>query len=424
MSPRNRRRLERGGVTTIVAILLGGGVFFGMLALSLDVGRVLAEKRELQNSADAAAQSLATDCWKAPASCTYIGAGAVATRTKNLANNNANDATTTIASACSVNIPGSPINGCPSTVSGFAECAALPPVYGAMSGLPYVEVRTRTRTTSGGNALTNFVAGFLGTQTTSVGACARSALGNAEGDGDVPITFSACDWQHATGGTTGGGGGAYYPSPVYSAAAPYGYGGAGGSPLWPAAAANPPAQNQGQEIILLAQNPPGGATAPSPCPNWQGHALPGGFGILETTSNPCEFVEYPHHWMHTSTGNNTSCNLDALVGKVINLPIFDCTADSAPGVAPPVGDCSQGNGNNAYYHRVGYAQFYLSGYSLNVTGGIPNKHKSLVSNQFPCNGGDRCISGWFLAGSLSATAITGPPGGAGSFGLVAAIPAG
>ena len=83
-----------------------------------------------------------------------------------------------------------------------------------------------------------------------------------------------------------------------------------------------------------------------------------------------------------------------------------------------------GNGSNAYYHRVGYAAFYLSGYSINVTGGIPNKVKSLVSGNFPCNGGDRCISGWFLTGELSATAISGPPGGAGGFGTFAVVPAG
>jgi hypothetical protein len=176
--------------------------------------------------------------------------------------------------------------------------------------------------------------------------------------------------------------------------------------------------------VLLSQNPPGGATLPTGCPTWSGHALPGGFGVLETTSDPCKFVEYPHHWMHTSTGNNTTCDLEALVGKVINIPIFDCTNTTAPGVAPPVNGCDTGNGSNAYYHRAGYAQFYLSGYALNVSSGIPNKAKSLVSNQFPCSGGDRCISGWFLKGELSSQAISGPPSSSGNFGTYAVVPAG
>jgi hypothetical protein len=135
-------------------------------------------------------------------------------------------------------------------------------------------------------------------------------------------------------------------------------------------------------------------------------------------------VEYPHHWMKTDTGNSTSCDLSSFVGKVINLPIFDCTDTVAPGVGPAGLPCDTGNGSNAYYHRAGYAAFYLSGYKLNVTSGIPNQHKSLVSNQFPCNGPYRCLSGWFVTGELSATAISGPPGGPGGFGAFAVVPAG
>ena len=139
-------------------------------------------------------------------------------------------------------------------------------------------------------------------------------------------------------------------------------------------------------------------------------------------------MQYPYHWMKTDTGNNTSCNLNALVGKVINLPIFDCTYTTAPGAEypTPASLCDTGNGSNAYYHRVGYAQFYLSGYSLNVTGGFPNKVKSINPNfnAFPCNGADRCISGWFLKGELTATAISGPPTGSGSFGTYTVVPAG
>ena len=115
-----------------------------------------------------------------------------------------------------------------------------------MTGLPYVEVRTRTQTANGAgrnNFMQNWIAGLNGNSTTSsAGACARAAVGTpADQDSELPITFSACDWQHATGGTTGGGGGSYYPSPVYNGSNAYGYGGAG-QPAWPAAAATPPAR--------------------------------------------------------------------------------------------------------------------------------------------------------------------------------------
>jgi hypothetical protein len=410
---------ERGAVATVVAVLLAGGVLMGFLALSLDVGQVLAEKRQLQNSADAAAMSLAKSC--AEGNC-VAGADSLA----NLVDNNANDKVSGIQSQCATNMPGSTLQPCPVGSGAWADCSPLPPALAAMGALPYVEVRTRTQTANGAgrnNYMRNWIAGINGgSSTSSAGACARAVVGApADTSSELPITFSACDWQHATGGTTGGGGGSYYPSPVYTSASPNGYGGVG-QPPWPHAAAAPPAQIQGQEIILLSQNPPGGATMPTGCANWNGHALPGGFGSLETTSDPCQFVEYTHHWMKTDTGNNTSCNLSALVGKVINLPIFDCTNTTAPGVGPPVNGCTTGNGSNAFYHRAGYAQFYLSGYALNVAGGFPNKVKSLVSNQFPCNGSDRCISGWFLKGELSSTAISGPPSA--GFGSYTVVPGG
>jgi hypothetical protein len=316
----------------------------------------------------------------------------------------------------------------PST-GAWADCAPLPPALAAMGALPYVEVRTRTQSANGAgrdNFLKNWIAGINGNSTTSAaGACARAVVGNPpDGISELPITFSACDWSHATGGTPTTSG-SYYASPVYNGAPnDYGYGGTG-QPPWPQPAATPPAQLQGQEVVLLSQNPPGGATLPTGCPTWSGHALPGGFGVLETTSNPCKFVEYPHHWMHTSTGNNTTCDLEALVGKVINIPIFDCTNTTAPGVAPPVNGCDTGNGSNAYYHRAGYAQFYLSGYRLNITGSVQNKVKSVVpaNNQFPCGNGDQCISGWFLTGALSSTAISGPPS-SNNFGSWTVVPAG
>jgi hypothetical protein len=412
---------ERGAVATVVAVLLAGGVLMGFLALAIDVGQVLVEKRQLQNSADAGAMSLAKSCAKG--NC-VAGADSLA----NLVDNNANDNMSGIQSQCATNMPGSTLPACPVGTGAWADCSPLPPALAAMGALPYVEVRTRTQTANGAgrnNFMRNWIAGMNGNSTTSsAGACARAAVGTpADLSSELPITFSACDWQHATGGTTGGGGGAYYASPVYNGVNAYGYGGAG-QPPWPAAAAAPPAQLPGREIVLLSQNPPGGATMPTSCPTWNGHALPGGFGALETLSDPCQFKEYPFHWMKTDTGNNTSCDLNALVGKVINLPIFDCTYTStlSSEYPSPTSLCSTGNGSNAYYHRAGYAQFYLSGYNLNVTGGIPNKRQSLVSGNFPCNGSNKCISGWFLTGELSATAISGPPNT--GFGTFTVVPAG
>jgi hypothetical protein len=166
---------------------------------------------------------------------------------------------------------------------------------------------------------------------------------------------------------------------------------------------------------------------PNSCPSWQGHALPGGFGNLETTSDPCQIKEYPFAWMHTDPGGSMDCDISSSVGKVVNIPVYDCTSDYQPSSAslpPPGGDCTRGNGSNAWYHRQGWAQFYLSGYRLTTTGSIPNAKKSLVSNTFPCGGGESCIAGWFVTGSLSATTISGPPSGSGYFGSYTVLPAG
>lgn len=407
---------------TIVGVLLATGVFLGMASISVDVGRILVEKRELQNSADAAAVSLALDCYKTPSSCTTTNPNAV-----RLTNANASDGQSTIESVCSVNIAGSASPQCGTPSGGLADCAGLPPALASMSNLPYVEVRTRTKAENGSTFANWLAAAAFGAaqRNGGAGACARAAVGAVnDGIATLPLTFSACDWQHASGGNTGGGGGQYYTSPNYTAYPQYGYA-TNGSPAWPLPALPPPAQLLGQEVILLSQNPPGGATQATPCPNWNGHALPGGFGVLETGSDPCVIKQYDFHWMHTSTGNNIGCDLSAYVGKVINIPIFDCTVDgnSPPTGESPIGTCATGNGNNAWYHRAGFAQFYLSGYSINVTSGLPNKQKSLVSNQFPCNGADRCISGWFLSGQLTATAISGPPSSSG-FGGYGAVPAG
>ncbi len=421
-------RNERGAVATIFAVLIIGGVMLGLLAISIDVGNLMWERRQLQNAADAASLSLAKSCAEGTCAPSVNGLDA-------LVNQNSKDGASGYTSQysgtgqCGVNVPG--LDPCAPTSGGLADCPSVPS--GLASDVPYVEVHTETRTNA--NSLTQIFAQAAGMNGNNVeAACARVAYGTpGGGEADLPLTFSACDWQHATGGTTGGGG-SYYPSPVYNGANAYGYGGSG-QPAWPQAAATPPAQNLGQEVILLAQNPPppgngnGGNQIPAtPCPSWNGHVLPGGFGVLETQTSPvvdkCRFVEYTHHWMHTSTGNNISCNLDDLVGKVVNIPVFDCTNTTAPGVAPPVNGCDTGNGDNAYFHRAGYAAFYLSGYNMNVTGGIPNFRRSLVSGNKPCGNPNTCISGWFVTGELNASAVSGPPTGQGYFGAYAIVPVG
>jgi len=436
----SRRRRDRGAIALIITVLFAGGVLLGCAALTVDVGQLYSERRQLQNGADAAALALARVCSSGGA-CSYAAADNVAlgnNRISLLNSANANDNSAGFNAAFNATYENglcgraTTLPDCVVPNGSLLDCPALPPYLTANSAIPYAEVHNLTETSSGGSILpTAFgraVTGFAGA---AVSSCARAAWGApGGGGGNIPITVSGCDWMHATGGTIGGGGGAYYPPPVYGTpgGTSYGYGGAG-QPAWPPAAATPPAQNVGGEIIMLVQNPPGGQTPPSACPTWQGHALPGGFGILDTTSDPCIAKQYANNWLHTSTGNNVGCDLAALIGKVLYIPVFDCSYTSLPGAEyppSPAADCSTGNGNNAWYHRVGYAAFYLSGFNVTVTGSLSNKQKSLVSNQFPCNGGESCISGWFVDSGLQASYIQAPApsSGTGNFGAFVILPAG
>ena len=52
----------RGAIGVLVAVLIGGGVLFGMGALVVDVGQIYQNRAELQNGADAAALAVAKSC--------------------------------------------------------------------------------------------------------------------------------------------------------------------------------------------------------------------------------------------------------------------------------------------------------------------------------------------------------------------------
>jgi hypothetical protein len=447
MNPLRRSRVgsaarrERGATTVVTAVLLLP-VLLGCLALSFDVGQLMWERRQLQNGADAAVVLAAKTCSKTPALCPTGGNALGTDPVSQLASQNANDQKTNVlANAICGNAtarslaPSLLVNPecssslTPTAPQGTTQCAPRPANLPA--GVPYIELTTTTKTSGGtGIASRVFSAANNTDRKTTVAACARAAWGSPGSSTPLaPLTVSGCDWQHATGGTSGGGGGAYYPPPVYTAANPKGYG--TGNP-WPAAFAAPPTQNPGGEVVLLVQNPPGGHLTATPCPTWQGHALPGGFGVLETiSSSACEAKQYPFNWFHTDPGSSVACNLSTLVGTVINLPVYDCTHSSLPGSAaiPPAGgDCTMGTGSNSYYHMQGWAAFYLSGYSVTTSGGIPNRIRSVNPNVpnpgWPCGSSESCISGWFTSGTLNATTIAGPPGGPGSFGTTTVVSAG
>jgi len=397
-------------------------------ALTIDVGNINADRRQLQNGSDAVALAVARTC-----AITGTCPNANDSTLKPLANANAADGFTKIRrvdgqtpwttstgtptasgtqAICGVG-PG--LYFCPtswtSSTGNLQEC---PPVSSASSAANYVRVYAETESANAAHDTIlpySFGAAIAGAGTgANQQTCSSVAWGTIAG-GPAPITISYCEWAHATGNdpaNPGSGTGTYAASP--DATAP-GYGGAPPQPAWPYPAAPlPAAPIPGNEIIISLQG-----TANTTCPTWNGHDVPGGFGYLSTASS-CNTPVSPTGWLQTSPGNSltSACDFSQFFNTVIYLPVFDCTKFSNTGspTSPPIaGDpnCLQGTGNNTWYHVEGYAAFYLSGYK---TGGGPSdtrdRTQAAANPKPPCSGNDRCLSGWFLKG-LAAQPLAPPP---------------
>ncbi len=408
---RNARRVrrDRGGVATIVAILVGGGVILGAAALTIDVGNVMWERRQLQNGADAVALAVAKSCAQGPCNPTTAANRAGLNNANAADGRNGLDSATYAHGVCGHNVPGLPT--CAPVNNTLWDC---PPVPSTVTGsVPYVEVRTSTVTGSGGTVLPPLVAQTMGFSGEKITACSRAAWGNPGAyQASAPITFSYCEWKAITGANASGAGANYNPAPA--AGATPGYGGAG-QPAWPAGST--------EKVLFLATQ-----TGATPCPTWNGHDVPGGFGYLN--SNGCVTIVTTGDWAKIDTGNSAPCDLSALRGHVVDLPIFDCTVTSGNQPTQTVDQllaagqtCAAGGGNNTWYHLAGWAKFYVTGMKLSgstVTSVNPN-------NPFPggnpCTGGQRCLSGWFVQGTINARTIV-PGNGTPNFGTVAVIPAG
>ena len=334
------RRIDRddaGAVAVIVAILMVALLGFGVLVV--DVGQAYAERRQLQNGADAAALSLAIDCPNPAVRC--AGGGPAATA---LANGNALDNAATITEVCGTGpglTPCSPASGI-----GPWDCRA---VSGGLAPFPYVQVRTETRLAGGGNLLPPLLSRVLvpGYTGTNVRACARASWGPpASLTSQLPITISKCEFQQYTSA-------GLVPPPPYSSGYPT------------------------ERIIYFHNNTD---DAP-PCPAGpSGSDLPGGFGWLRTPED-CVATTDTTNWVQDSTGvpPPSSCSnaeLLAMRGQIVNIPIFDRTNGL--------------NGANGEYHIAGFAAFYLTGYRF-PSANAP----SIVSGVRPCGGPDHCISGFF-----------------------------
>jgi Flp pilus assembly protein TadG len=341
---RRGRRGDSGAAAIFIAIVVVI-VVVPLAAIVADAGNIYSERRQQQNGADAAALGVIQGCVKATCD---TGTGATSTA-GSLANLNANDAKTTVDRVCGT---WSGLSACPAPTGQRWDCGA------ATGTAKYAQVYTSVKTSTGATALpTWFSRAIFGPSATGahVKACARAAAGTPGGlTSQLPLTISLCEWLRYVGNTQPGN---YAPAPPYTFPTP-------GYPVT-------------YDHVIYFHNTNGATHCPA---GPSGADLPGGYGWLHTT-NGCQATS-TDGWVNDSPGvpPPNSCQvamMQAMQGQVVFIPVFDNTNGLT--------------GNNGQYHIAGYAAFFLAGY--NITGQY--KAKDVATNQFPCNGSNTCISGWF-----------------------------
>lgn len=176
---RSAGRDEHGAVAVIVAICFP--VFIGFAVITIDIGGLYVERRELQKGADAAALAVAQDCALSPTgyACTEAGAHPMA---EFYGNENAKDGAMTVPG------PGVGVR--------------------ILHDEQKVLVRTETNdpSSSDPSLLRHFFAPlFLNTDGSAVSAKSTAMWGSASlsgGYADVPVSGSVCDFMGVYGGGT------------------------------------------------------------------------------------------------------------------------------------------------------------------------------------------------------------------------------
>jgi hypothetical protein len=363
-----RLRDEDGAVAVVVAIL--AIVLFGFGAFAIDISSLWSERRQLQSGADAASLAVAQLC--VAEACDSTSGTPLA---RQYAEANALDDTANVEELC-----GSPTTGLPA-------CSEAPA--SAPPGLGWVMVRTRTGDETGAGVVPPILAKVLvpDYDGTTIHA---SAIANYGAPGaltsQLPLIFSACEWEEAVGATDLDGTDATYaPSPPYTVA--------GSTRTW----ATDSAGASLERTIYFHDTTQAGTCPAGPA----GSDLSGGFGWLQPDDGVCQATSTVDGWFDDKTGiaipqDCSKDELAALIGQELFVPIYGATNGLT--------------GTNGEYDVVGYAAFYLTGYSF--PGAVED---SLVTGHAPCTGSERCISGFFSQGLVS-TGSTGVVGNGHSLG--------
>lgn len=331
---------DRGGVMTIVTILLAGGVLLGMTALTVDVGQLYAEREQLQSGADSAASRIAIECAKRRSACTVD----TLTVAELAADRNAKDGRSNVEQLCG-NDASNRLANCTGPDRGnLTDCLGTVP-----AGVNYVQVRTRTEVSENNYVLPySFAQTLTGSAAgTTVSACARVAYGPPKSG--LALTISACEYERTRANEVS-------------------------APPWPP---NPPAS---QEVALGVHGSMATTCSVGPPSGWD---QPGGFGWLDETGGPCHFslsgdLEY---------GGNTG----ASPSQTCKDTLESLRTNHTP-VAMPIYDGQRDPGSGTEYHLYKLGAFVVTGYYLPGLRQASNVHPAFD----PCSGSDTCIYGYFV----------------------------
>lgn len=338
MLRRSRQRDDQGVVAVLVA-LITVPVLFGLGTLVIDVGSLYAEKRQLQNGADAAAYAVVARCVRSLTDCASAGSTA-----QGSANTNADDGASTVDEVCGSTGPSSSVL----TTCGATRCPQNPAATAPPSGATYARVTTSTRTSSGATVMPPLLSGALGvTSGTRVCAEATVSWGAPSGLTTLPLTFSQCEFHRLV------------PT---------------GLPADPGA---------GTVQILFHD----GNAADACSASNSGADAPGSFGFLNPGTG-CSAAVVDGN-MATSTGNSvphpcssafnhglqTAADPGRIAGTTVLIPIYTSAT---------------GTGANVTYAIDGFAAFFITSWNFNGQNYYP-EHPSPAL----CPSSQSCIAGYF-----------------------------
>jgi Flp pilus assembly protein TadG len=337
---------ERGAIGVLVAVLISGGVLFGIGALVIDTGQLYQNRAELQNGADAGALAVAKSC--ATGTCAPSLAAQYAT-------GNASQLTGGAAAVGLVCGSGS-LGACPASTAAIYNCPANPP-----AGTNYVDVNTATLLSNGSTLLPPEFAGTLlgngAYKGSTVKACAQAEWGAPSTATVVAVTMSACTWNQETNNGT-----SFAPAPPYPP--------------------NPRPASSFDKVIQLH-----GDSFDSTCPTGPaGSVAPGNFGWANDPTGNCTVTVSAGNTYQGKSGNSASNDCKTVLanafsaGSVIYIPVYASFS---------------GTGSNVEYTLDGFAAFVVTGYR------VPSvKQPDWLNPANTCTGSNDCIDGYFTQGLI------------------------